>query len=318
MRITVLTVPGCPNAPLVEDRLSRALDGRAVEVERVEVGDGEQAARLGMTGSPTVLIDGVDPCAVPGAAASLSCRLYRGPDGRAEGAPSVADLRRALTDAEAGGDGDCPPTDAVGRGGQGRLAPLAVGLRAIQQALLRHFAATGHSPTLEDLEAAAAAQGRTAPEVVADLAADDFLALDDHGRIRAAYPFSALPTAHQVRLASGIEVYSRCAIDALGIPDMLGTDAVITSAIPVTGDTITVTSTGGQTTWLRAPRRRPVQRVEELLLACVLRDWRLLLFEERVRLALDDLAERGASVLADQAGGDGERHHGDPGRRMQD
>ncbi|MFE4424534.1 alkylmercury lyase family protein [Streptomyces sp. NPDC056817] len=113
----------------------------------------------------------------------------------------------------------------------------------------RRFAATGHSPTLEDLEAAAATSGRAAAEVVADLAAYDFLALDDHGRIRAAYPFSALPTAHQVRLASGIEVWAMCAIDALGIPDMLGTDAVITPAAPVTSDTITVTFTGGHTTW---------------------------------------------------------------------
>lgn len=40
-----------------------------------------------------------------------------------------------------------------------------------------------------------------------------------------------------------------CAIDALGIPDMLGRDAVITSTDPVTGDTITVTYTGGHTTW---------------------------------------------------------------------
>ncbi|MFI1168613.1 hypothetical protein ACH4UM_34875 [Streptomyces sp. NPDC020801] len=106
MRITLLTVPDCPNAPMVEERLARALDGREVDVQRVEVGDPEQAARLGMTGSPTVLIDGLDPFAVPGAPASLSCRLYRGPDGRAEGAPSVADLRRALADADAAGDCD--------------------------------------------------------------------------------------------------------------------------------------------------------------------------------------------------------------------
>ncbi|MFJ9867565.1 thioredoxin family protein [Streptomyces sp. NPDC101165] len=96
MRITVLTVPDCPHAPVVAERLSQALDGRDAEVERIEVEDSEQATRLGMTGSPTVLIDGVDPFAVPGAPASLSCRLYRGPDGRIEGAPSLADLRRAL------------------------------------------------------------------------------------------------------------------------------------------------------------------------------------------------------------------------------
>ncbi|WP_275297597.1 organomercurial lyase [Streptomyces sp. CdTB01] len=242
MRITVLTVPECPNAHVVEGRLTRALDGRAADVERVEVGDPEQAARLGMTGSPTVLIDGVDPFGMPGTPASLSCRLYRGPDGRVEGAPSVADLRRALAEAIAAVHRDCPPTDAVDRGGQGRLAPVAGGLRAVQQAVLRHFAATGHSPSTKELEPAAAAHGRTAAEVLADLAAEDLLVLDDHVRIRAAYPFSTVPTAHRVRLASGIETLAMCAIDALGIPDMLGVDAVITSIDPVTGDTITVTS----------------------------------------------------------------------------
>ncbi|MGW2705338.1 hypothetical protein [Streptomyces sp. NPDC001340] len=54
-----------------------------------------------MTESPTVLIDGVDPFAVPGAPASLSCRLYLEPEGRIEGAPSLADLGRALGDADA-------------------------------------------------------------------------------------------------------------------------------------------------------------------------------------------------------------------------
>ncbi|MER5910378.1 hypothetical protein ABT124_07705 [Streptomyces sp. NPDC001982] len=96
MRITVLAVPDCPNAPVIEERIVRALDGRGADMETVEVANQEQAARLGMTGSPTVLIDGVDPFAVAGAPASVSCRLYRGPDGRAEGAPSVADLQRAL------------------------------------------------------------------------------------------------------------------------------------------------------------------------------------------------------------------------------
>ncbi|WP_189311289.1 alkylmercury lyase [Streptomyces brasiliensis] len=104
MRITLLTVPDCPNAPVVRERIDRALGGRGADVELIEVADHEAAVRLGMTGSPTVLIDGTDPFAVPGAAASLSCRLYRGPDRRAEGAPSVADLRRALCGTEAAGE----------------------------------------------------------------------------------------------------------------------------------------------------------------------------------------------------------------------
>jgi hypothetical protein len=96
MRITVLTVPDCPHASLVQEWIQLALDGRAADVQFVEVADESQAAQLGMTGSPTVLLDGTDPFTVPGAVASVSCRLYRGPDGRTEGAPSVADLRRIL------------------------------------------------------------------------------------------------------------------------------------------------------------------------------------------------------------------------------
>lgn len=249
MWITILIVPDCPNAPVIEERIARALDGRSADVKLIEVTDQEQAARLGMTGSPTVLINGVDPFAVPGTPASLSCRLYRGADGRVDGAPSVTDLREALNAADTTADDEGPPLDAAGRGGRGRLAPVAGGLRAVQQAVLCHFAATGAAPSADDLHAAAAAQGRTATEVLADLAAEDFLTLDDHGRIGAAYPFSAVPTSHRVRLAGGIEAWSMCAVDALGIPDMLGTDAVITSADPVTGDTITVTSTQGRMTW---------------------------------------------------------------------
>ena len=49
-----------------------------------------------MHGSPTILVDGVDPFGAPGAAASLSCRLYRNSEGHADGAPSVGQLRQAI------------------------------------------------------------------------------------------------------------------------------------------------------------------------------------------------------------------------------
>ncbi|MFJ9761834.1 thioredoxin family protein [Streptomyces sp. NPDC101149] len=132
MRITVLTVPDCPNAPVIEERIARALDNRNADVDLIEVVDHEQAARLGMTGSPTVLINGLDPFAMPGTPASLSCRLYPGTDGRADGAPSVSDLRKALHAADATADCECPPMGAAGRDGRGRLAPLAGGLRAVR------------------------------------------------------------------------------------------------------------------------------------------------------------------------------------------
>jgi hypothetical protein len=97
MRITVLMVPECPSTPLAMARLTAALAGRAVEVELVEIHDEEQATTRGMTGSPTILLDGVDPFGPAGAVPSVSCRLYRHADGTLAGAPSLAELRAALT-----------------------------------------------------------------------------------------------------------------------------------------------------------------------------------------------------------------------------
>jgi hypothetical protein len=55
-----------------------------------------------MHGSPTLLIDAVDPFAIPGQAPSLSCRLYRDAAAHTEGAPLV-DALRVLEHASAGG-----------------------------------------------------------------------------------------------------------------------------------------------------------------------------------------------------------------------
>ncbi|MFJ5924531.1 pentapeptide repeat-containing protein [Kitasatospora sp. NPDC092948] len=86
-----------------------------VEVDLVEVADEAEAARLGMYGSPTVLIDGVDPFAPPGAEPSLSCRLYWHPDGTMSGLPDADALRRALAGKAApaahGGTTDCCPNN---------------------------------------------------------------------------------------------------------------------------------------------------------------------------------------------------------------
>jgi hypothetical protein len=98
MRLEILQVPGCPNVALLEQRLDQALAGHPAPVERAHrvVDDLATAHALGMTGSPTLLVDGVDPSAEPGLAPSVSCRLYRDDDGRAHGAPSVDVLRRVL------------------------------------------------------------------------------------------------------------------------------------------------------------------------------------------------------------------------------
>jgi hypothetical protein len=97
MNLTVLAVPGCPNAAVLEDRLAAVLDGRAgVSVAHEVISDEAGAARRGMHGSPTLLIDGVDPFAKAGQPPSMSCRLYRDDDGQATGAPSVGQLRQVI------------------------------------------------------------------------------------------------------------------------------------------------------------------------------------------------------------------------------
>jgi hypothetical protein len=95
-------VPGCPNAPVLQDRLEAVLDERAGDSLSHEViSDEGEAAMLGMHGSPTLLIDGVDPFAEPGQAPTMSCRLYRDENGQPSGAPSVGQLRQAIERARA-------------------------------------------------------------------------------------------------------------------------------------------------------------------------------------------------------------------------
>jgi hypothetical protein len=112
-----------------------------------------------------------------------------------------------------------------------RLATLPAIARATHRTILRAFADTGSAPnpdTLAGLEL---------------LATHDLIGRTDTGEIAYAYPFSARPTAHRVRLPGGAQPYAMCAIDALGIPTMLDTDAVITSRDAHSGEPITVTVT---------------------------------------------------------------------------
>ena len=104
MELTLLTVPDCPTAAGFAERLEAALSGRpGVIVRRREVADQHEAEQAGMYGSPTLLINGVDPFATPGLAPGLSCRLYRDAAGRPAGAPTVEALRRALEQTEVQG-----------------------------------------------------------------------------------------------------------------------------------------------------------------------------------------------------------------------
>jgi hypothetical protein len=250
MQLTVLAVPGCPNAPVLGDRLAAVVDGRpGVSVSRQMISDEGEAARWGMHGSPTLLIDGVDPFAEPVQPPSMSCRLYRDENGQLSGAPSPGQLQQAIDQAlaEAPGTGDPTWLDSPGRAGRGRVAPAERGLRAVHQAVLRSFVHTGAAPGLPGLARHAAPF--EVSQVLAELADGDFLCLDRAGQITAAYPFSAVPTRHQMRISGGPAVFAMCAIDALGVSAMTGVPVVIESADPATGEPVTVNVDGSASTW---------------------------------------------------------------------
>ena len=79
------------------ERLLGALarTGLAALVREQELRTSDEAGRLGMRGSPTILINGRDPFVAAAGAAGLSCRLYHSEAGFT-GAPTVEQLIEAL------------------------------------------------------------------------------------------------------------------------------------------------------------------------------------------------------------------------------
>lgn len=100
MKLEVLHVPDCPNTAVLAERLDQlSVERGDVMIEQRMINDQNEAAARGMTGSPTLLVDGVDPFAVAGLSPSVSCRLYLDEHGTACGAPTVEQLRAALAGA---------------------------------------------------------------------------------------------------------------------------------------------------------------------------------------------------------------------------
>lgn len=104
MDVTLLYFEDCPNWKIAEQRLATiAAENADVTLESHRVETSEEAERRGFHGSPSILVDGVDVFAEPGAGVGLSCRVYRTPDGLA-GLPSLEELRVALGVAQKGGE----------------------------------------------------------------------------------------------------------------------------------------------------------------------------------------------------------------------
>jgi hypothetical protein len=87
---------GCPNWQTTEDRLMALQPELRFSLTRRLVETPEEAERLGFRGSPTILVDGIDPFAVGDEPIGLACRIYRTPVGPS-GSPTAEQLRKAVT-----------------------------------------------------------------------------------------------------------------------------------------------------------------------------------------------------------------------------
>ena len=102
IRITLQYFDGCPNWETTDHALAALLaEGWDSTVERELIDSYDQAVKQGFPGSPTVLVDGVDPFAEGEMPPALACRVYQTEIGRA-GSPSIDQLRQAIARAEKG------------------------------------------------------------------------------------------------------------------------------------------------------------------------------------------------------------------------
>ena len=102
-RVELLWWEGCPSTDRALSELRAALDELSLpdEVIMREIGTDEEAEAARFTGSPTILIDGVELMEALGRGggdepAGLNCRVYVRRDGRISPTPDPEDLREAL------------------------------------------------------------------------------------------------------------------------------------------------------------------------------------------------------------------------------
>jgi hypothetical protein len=93
--VRLLYIDGCPNWRDADARLRLLRTEAGFELEHHRIETAEDAERLVFRGSPTVLVDGVDPFADGAVVGGLACRVYETPDGK-QGSPTIEQLRTAL------------------------------------------------------------------------------------------------------------------------------------------------------------------------------------------------------------------------------
>jgi hypothetical protein len=133
-----------------------------------------------------------------------------------------------------------------------RQRTLSPALRSLHRRILRHFAHHATAPAAALLGEWAHDVDLNLDDAIGQLVAADLIEPDPSrpARLHGAYPFSTIPRGHTVQIDSGPTVQAYCAVDALGIPSMLGRDVIITSRDPHTGEPIrVVVPTGGDASW---------------------------------------------------------------------
>lgn len=104
--------------------------------------------------------------------------------------------------------------------------------RRLHRALIDAVLVTGSLPSLSALADQLDTSAEAIQEGLRSLIAADYLALDAGGQPTCLYPLSATPTSHVV-VIDGQPRYAMCAIDALGIPGMLGQELDISGRCAV-------------------------------------------------------------------------------------
>lgn len=129
-------------------------------------------------------------------------------------------------------------------------AALSEAARHLHLAVLTAFVETGRAPTRAGLVHIGDRDGIAVSDALTELAERDVVAFDDAGEIRAAYPFSPIPTAIRVSWDDDRAVYAMCAVDALGISAMLDQPVTILATEPGSNATVTVHVDRDQARWI--------------------------------------------------------------------
>jgi hypothetical protein len=241
MRIELLTSRGCRHADAARKVVTGCLTTLGIDVPIID--------RVGRYPSPTVLVDGVDVMR-PEAGAPIgdACRLDLPTpqcvlDALRANAPDQVETHSKPTEFSMPDQSAGAPQSVVKAAQQ-----LPPAIRELHRAVLRGFCDHGQAHR-DDLHPAAAALGVELDDALHQLATADLVHAAPDGQVQIAYPFSGRPTGHTVHLTGHLPVAAMCAIDALGIPVMTGSDGVIGSADPDTGTSIRIQRRGDQWTW---------------------------------------------------------------------